>query len=102
MLTTAHVQGDNGIYQVELWRTDPNSHKIITWSCSCPWGHWAFRRQYQYVGRSCSHSLAVFYEARSRDYQDIVDLEDYSEAPVQTRMDLSGPTSGPKPRRRRY
>ena len=91
MLTTATVQGDNGVYQVELWRTDPDSHKIVTWSCSCPWGYWAFRRIYKYVGRTCSHTLAVFYEARSQDYKEIVQTDVFDESPTQLRMDLSGP-----------
>ena len=37
----------------------------MTWSCTCPWGWWAWRRQHQYVGRTCSHALAVFYESRA-------------------------------------
>lgn len=76
-LTIAEVRGDHGTYTVRLFRLDPDNNKLVTWSCSCPWGYWAFRRQYQYRGRVCSHALAVFYEARSLDYADMPENREF-------------------------
>lgn len=75
-MTIAEVRGDHGTYTVVLWRTDPTNRKIVTWSCTCPWGYWAFRRQYQYRGRVCSHALATFWEARSLDYGDTPEMNE--------------------------
>lgn len=75
-LTIAECQGDHGRYTINLFRTDPEARRIVTWSCTCPWGYWAFRRQYEYRGRLCSHALAVFYEARSRDYGDTPEMNE--------------------------
>lgn len=59
------VRGDHDTYQVELYRQDPWTFAISQWSCSCPWGDWAFRRQVTYVGRFCSHALAALFEVQS-------------------------------------
>lgn len=67
-ITTAIVQGDNNVYDVVLYRQDPNSKAITMYECSCPWGEWAFKRQETFVGRMCSHALATYNEMKSRDY----------------------------------
>ncbi len=66
-MITAKVKGDNGTYDVELYRQYPGSYAVTMYSCSCPWGEWAFKRQHTYVGRTCSHALAVLFEAQAED-----------------------------------
>lgn len=64
-VVTAQVIGEHGLYNVALYRQDPNSHSLSSWECDCPWGEWAFKREHQYVGRMCSHAYAVLMEAQS-------------------------------------
>lgn len=82
LYTVASVDGDHGQYTIRLYRADDNSGQIITWSCTCPWGYWAWRRQHQYVGRCCSHALAVFYETRTLE-QTWADPVEYQTSPQQ-------------------
>jgi len=63
------VVGDHGQYQVELWRQFPGSWSVTLWSCTCPWGDWAFKRQKTYIGRLCSHAVAVLHQAHSMEYR---------------------------------
>jgi len=67
-ITTAVVHGDNGIYDVVMYRQDPTKTTITMYECSCKWGEWSFKRQHTFVGRMCSHALATYYEMQSRDY----------------------------------
>lgn len=64
-VVVTEVRGDHDTYTVELYRQDPWSFAISIWTCSCPWGDWAFKRQVTYVGRLCSHALASLYEVQS-------------------------------------
>lgn len=70
-LVTARVDGDNGTYDVKLYRTTYPMRKVLLWDCSCPWGKWAFKRQHTLIGRVCSHALAVQYQTYSGDYSKI-------------------------------
>jgi hypothetical protein len=63
-----HVQGDNGDYQTEISRDDPNSDVITTWQCECPWDQFAWQRTRKWKpleGRVCSHVLATYWAART-------------------------------------
>lgn len=66
--TVAQVNGDNGTYETEIWRDDPNNPNVISlWNCSCPWGQhsWGRTRQWKkYEGRPCAHVLAVNWESQ--------------------------------------
>lgn len=62
----ANVQGDHGVYTVEIGRDDPASRAITTWTCGCPWDQYAWGRTRQwkkYEGRVCSHALATFWKS---------------------------------------
>lgn len=63
----ATVTGDHGIYQVAVLRSSAlvGSSAVSEWTCSCPWGDWAFERQHTFVGRLCSHAYAALQELRS-------------------------------------
>lgn len=63
----ATVTGDHGIYEVAVIRGSQyqGSSHVSEWSCSCPWGDWAFERQNTYVGRLCSHAYAALQELRA-------------------------------------
>lgn len=66
----ATVDGDNATYRTLVLRgpgyagigKGPNS---ATFSCTCSWGKWAFKRQFTFVGRMCSHALATLWELQS-------------------------------------
>jgi 2'-5' RNA ligase len=63
---TAHVQGDDGVYETTLQRGSTGS--IDQWTCSCPWFAYSFGRSgrwKKYEGRMCSHALALQYQAQS-------------------------------------
>ncbi len=63
---TAHVQGDDGVYETSLERGKSGS--IDQWTCSCPWFAYSFGRSgrwKKYEGRMCSHALALQYQAQS-------------------------------------
>ena len=63
----ARVTGDHGIYDVAVIRGNAltGSSAITDWTCSCPWGDWAFEREKTFVGRLCSHAYAAYLELRS-------------------------------------
>lgn len=63
----ARVTGDHGIYDVAVLRGNAltGSSSITEWTCSCPWGDWAFERERTFVGRLCSHAYAAYLELRS-------------------------------------
>lgn len=63
----AVVTGDHGIYDVAVLRGSAltGSSAVTEWTCSCPWGDWAFERQHTYVGRLCSHAYASLLELRA-------------------------------------
>ena len=60
-------------YKGEVWDIeveDDHSFRAFGFNAhNCGWGKWAFRRQYKYVGRLCSHALAALDEMQSRDHQ---------------------------------
>jgi hypothetical protein len=62
------IIGDHGTYQTELSRQDPDSRAITGWSCSCPWGDYAWgrsRKFRKYEGRPCAHVLSLLWKAYS-------------------------------------
>jgi 2'-5' RNA ligase/predicted SprT family Zn-dependent metalloprotease len=64
---TAHVQGDEGVYETTLQRGV--THSINMWTCSCEWFAYSFGRSgrwKKYEGRMCSHALALQWEAQSK------------------------------------
>lgn len=63
----AMVTGDHGIYETIVIRGSvfTGSSAITEWSCSCPWGDWAFERQHTFVGRLCSHAYASLLELQA-------------------------------------
>ena len=67
----ASVDGDHGTYDVMVKRGNEytGDNKVSDWLCGCRWGSWAFRRQFKFVGRLCSHGLAALDEMQSRDHQ---------------------------------
>lgn len=77
----ALVRGDNGIYEVEFQRQDPNSRAISMWSCTCPWAQFVWFRSrpwHKYEGRVCSHCLAAYWQAKATPLDDDA-LEAYEE-----------------------
>lgn len=66
----ARVRGDNGTYDTFIIKgglyNPTGSQSISNWSCDCPWGKWAFKRKFTYVGRLCSHSYAAFLDMQSQ------------------------------------
>lgn len=73
----AVVQGATGTYNTMIKKT-PGSQKIAFWSCSCPWGEWAFNRETRY-GRLCSHALATQYAMQKMEYGKTAAEENSSE-----------------------
>ena len=66
LYVTAHVQGDDAVYETTLQRGKSGS--IDQWTCSCPWFAYSFGRSgrwKRYEGRMCSHALALQYQAQS-------------------------------------
>ena len=63
----ATVTGDHGVYDVAVLRGSAltGNSAVQEWSCSCPWGDWAFERERTFVGRLCSHAYAAFQELRA-------------------------------------
>lgn len=62
------VQGDHHVYETAITYV-PASAKIGYWHCGCRWAAFAWGRSPRYKrfeGRSCSHSLAMQYEAQAR------------------------------------
>lgn len=62
-----HSGTNDGTYDTEIWRDDPNSQAITMWDCSCPWSQysWGRTRQWKrYEGRPCAHTLALFWQAQ--------------------------------------
>lgn len=67
------VEGDNGVYETQLWRDNAGSQKISAWQCSCPWFQYAFgrtRKWKKYEGRPCAHLLALYWEGLSQPLTD--------------------------------
>lgn len=66
------VNGDHDNYEVMIYKGGSfqglgtgGSSSIGAWTCSCPWGKWAFKRQRTFVGRLCSHGYASYLEMQS-------------------------------------
>lgn len=71
----ASVKGDHGVYDVMIKKGSEfggfgNGQSIADYSCNCQWGRWAFKRQYKFVGRLCSHALAAYHEMQSQYLKD--------------------------------
>lgn len=64
----AQVQGDHDLYNVEVVKDPMTGTKIETWSCTCGWGEWAFKREHTYIGRMCSHALATYWEMAALEF----------------------------------
>ncbi|WP_267716818.1 hypothetical protein [Streptomyces sp. CoH17] len=67
----AQVRGDHGTYQVKVSRKHEHEnmqHKVSGWTCSCPWGKWAWKRKRKYVGRMCSHAYATYMQMQSLEH----------------------------------
>lgn len=67
----ADVQGESGTYQTYIQRHGQTSgnYTVTGWGCTCGWGQWAWKRQHTYVGRMCSHALALYLEMQSLEYK---------------------------------
>lgn len=63
----ATVQGDNGVYDVMIYKAGNfgGNQSVLDWACSCDWGRWAFKRKFSYVGRLCSHAYATYLHMQS-------------------------------------
>lgn len=66
----ATVKGDHGDYDVMIKKGGGfggfgRGQSVTDWRCSCQWGRWAFKRQYKFIGRLCSHGLAAYWEMQS-------------------------------------
>lgn len=61
------VTGDHGTYEVMVMRSNifQGSSAVDSWSCECPWGQWAWKREHSFVGRMCSHAYASLMELQS-------------------------------------
>lgn len=61
------VTGDHGTYEVLVIRSNyfTGSSAVDSWTCECPWGQWAFKREHSFVGRLCSHAYASLLELQS-------------------------------------
>lgn len=71
----ASVKGDHGTYDVMVKKGHEfggigRGHSVADYSCNCQWGRWAFKRQYKFVGRMCSHALAAYNEMQSQYLKD--------------------------------
>ncbi len=72
----ASVKGTNSTYEVEIVLggeganyQDVRDTQVSAWTCTCPWGEWAWKRENKYVGRMCSHAYAAFMEFQSLNYR---------------------------------
>lgn len=64
------------IWKPELWRDDPTTRVVSYWRCNCPWGIIAWDRQppwLEYLGRMCSHALALDWRTQYDPSTDEVD-----------------------------
>jgi hypothetical protein len=64
---TTIVNGDHDVYDCLIVRGNivEGDSAVTQWSCSCPWGQWAFQREHTFVGRLCSHAYASLMELQS-------------------------------------
>lgn len=63
----SQVTGDHGTYEVMVFRSNyfTGNSSVDSWSCECPWGKWAFKREHSFVGRLCSHAYATLLELQA-------------------------------------
>ena len=71
----ATVEGDHGTYDTMIAKGGSmggfgGGQSITNWNCSCDWGRWAFKRQFTYVGRLCSHAYAAYLDMQSQAMKD--------------------------------
>jgi len=65
----ARVEGDHGTYNVVMAngsKGGKSGYGLLRWSCTCPWGHWQWKRQSSFIGRTCSHAYATYLEMQSQ------------------------------------
>ena len=64
---TTIVNGDHDVYDCLIVRGNilEGNSAVTQWSCSCPWGQWAFKREHTFVGRLCSHAYASLIELQA-------------------------------------
>lgn len=82
----ATVEGDHGTYDTMIVKggnLGVGAQSISNWHCACPWGYWAFKRRFSYVGRLCSHGYAAYLEMQSRHHK---------EHPIRRRYNPGGPS----------
>ena len=82
----ATVEGDHGTYDTMIVKggnLGVGAQSISNWHCACPWGYWAFKRRFSYVGRLCSHGYAAYLEMQSRHHK---------ENPIRRRYNPGGPS----------
>lgn len=68
-LIFGEVKGDHHVYETGVQRFPGSKHSVATYTCGCKWGayHWGADDDFsRFVGRMCSHALALQYEAASR------------------------------------
>ena len=94
----ATVTGDHGVYQVAVLRGSAmtGSSSVSEWTCSCPWGDWAFERERTFVGRLCSHAYAALQELRSLTMRKDNHPRDWSHSASTKTADLSEDLSNGK------
>lgn len=92
-LITGRVQGDTGLYDTVVHRlAATNGRATVTgWDCTCEWGKWAWKRERTFVGRMCSHALAMYYEMQSRDYRRSSKTAAWDVNPADGSMTLTSP-----------
>lgn len=74
----SEVRGDNGTYDTEIQRMDPNSLSITGWNCTCPWGQHAWgrtRRFKKFEGRPCAHVMATLWVSQSTPLDEESDIQ---------------------------
>ena len=86
------VRGDNGVYESNIMRQDPESSVITGWHCECKWNQFAWQRTRQwkiYEGRPCSHVLALYFLSK------LMPTEEEREQKIQP-TPPEGPPSAPE------
>ena len=66
-IIATQVTGDHGTYECLVVRSNifQGNSAVDSWSCNCPWGQWAFKREHKFVGRLCSHAYASLLELQA-------------------------------------
>jgi hypothetical protein len=65
------VEGDNGTYDIIIYRDGINNIRKSGWECGCDWGKYAWQRTRQWKkleGRPCSHIMAAMWQSWSEPF----------------------------------